>query len=111
MSQWHQNDLRPMMKVYGADEKEIGHIVDTYEETFLMHKGVFFSKDRYIPYSAITSINDEKVQLSMSSDEVEQQEWEKRPDLKAHAADPIQMQYDLGHGIEDPAEEENPDRT
>lgn len=111
MSRWSQGDLQPLMKVYGVDDKEIGHVAETYEDSFLVKKGVFFSKDRYIPYSAIKAINGERVDLTMSSDEVEQKEWEKRPDYEDHAGDPVQLFYDRGHGVHDPADEENPDQS
>ncbi|HLG63811.1 MAG TPA: hypothetical protein VKY19_17855 [Ktedonosporobacter sp.] len=51
------------------------------------------------------------MQLSMSAGEVNEKEWEVRPDYEDHPGDPLQLFYDRGHGIHDPFDETNPDRT
>ena len=95
MPDWTQHDLHPHMQVYSTDNQNLGHIAEIYPDSFLVHKGFFFPKDRYIPYSAIKAVEDDRVVLSMSADE----------------ADPTQLFYDRGHGVSDPFDEENPDRT
>lgn len=105
---WSQQDVHKNMRVYSSDTSELGHVAAVYEDSFLIHKGLIFPKDRYIPYSAIASIENERVQLLMSAQEAHDREWEKRPDYEAHLADPMQLMYDRGHGIHDPFDETNP---
>ena len=111
MSDWTEHDLHPHMAVYAADDQKLGHVAAVYEDSFLVHKGIFFPKDRYIPYSAIASIEGDRVQLLMSADEAKQLEWEKRPDYEHHLGDPTQLMYDRGHGVHDPFDETNPDKS
>ena len=108
MPQWSQHDLHKHTHVYSSDNQDLGHIAEVYEDSFLIHKGFFFPKDRYIPYSAIASVEDDRVQLLMSAEEARQKEWEKRPDYEDHLGDPVQLLYDRGHGVHDPFDETNP---
>jgi hypothetical protein len=108
MPQWSQHDLHKHMHVYSSDNQDLGHIAEVYEDSFLIHKGFFFPKDRYIPYSAIASVEDDRVQLLMGAQEASQKEWEKRPDYEDHLGDPLQLLYDRGHGVHDPFDETNP---
>jgi hypothetical protein len=110
MPQWSQHDLSKHMHVYSSDNQDLGHIAEVYEDSFLIHKGFFFPKDRYIPYSAIASVEGDRVQLLMSAEEAKQKEWEKRPDYEDHPGDPLQLFYDRGHGVHDPFDEVNPDK-
>ena len=81
MSDWSQHDLHPHMHVYSSDNQDLGHVAEVYEDSFLVHKGYFFPKDRYIPYSAIANVENDRVQLTMTADEAKDMEWEKRPDV------------------------------
>jgi hypothetical protein len=109
MAEWSAQNISPSMLVYTFDGHELGHIGKVYEDSFLVHKGYFFPTDRYIPYIAIRSVENNRVQLAMSADEAKQKEWEKRPDYEDHLGDPTQLNYDRGHGVHDPFDEENPD--
>lgn len=109
MPRWSQHDLRTHMKVLSADSQDLGHVAHVYEDSFLVHKGLFFPTNRYIPYSAIASLSENQVQLSMSAAEARLKEWEKRPDYEHHPGDPTQLFYDRGHGVHDPFDEANPD--
>ena len=111
MAGWTQANLHPHMHVYSADRQDIGHVAETYEDSFLVHKGFFFPKDRYIPYSAIQNVENDRVTLTMNADEAKDMEWEKRPDYEEHLGDPLQLLYDRGHGVSDPSDEDNPDQT
>jgi hypothetical protein len=111
MANWTQNDIHQHMKVYDRDNHSLGSVEKVYEDSFLIQKGLIFHKDRYIPYSAITSIDNDHITLNMSQDEVQQLEWKIRPDYEEHPGDPTQLFYDRGHGVQDPFDETNPDRT
>lgn len=108
MKTWNQQDVRQHQAVYSSDQHHLGHIAEMYEDSFLLHKGAILPKNRYIPYSAIDTITNNRVQLLMSAQEVQEKEWEKRPDYEDHLGDPTQLFYDRGHGIHDPFDETNP---
>ncbi len=107
MAQWSQQDVRKHMHVLSADNQDVGHIAEVYEDSFLIHKGYFFAKDRYIPYSAIAAIGSNGVHLSLPADEVKEKEWEMRPAYEKHPGDPLQLFYDRGHGVSDPFDPED----
>ena len=111
MPKWSQQDLHPHMHVYSSDNQELGHVAKTYEDSFLVRKGVVFHDDRYYPYSAIANVENDRVQLTMDAENAKLSEWKKRPDYEHHLGDPLQLFYDRGHGIHDPFDEENPDQA
>ena len=111
MSTWSQSDVAQHMRVYASDKQEVGRVAEVYEDSFLIKKGSIFHHDRYIPYQAIASIEHDGVHLLMSTDEVQQKEWQKRPDYEHHLGDPLQLLYDRGHGVHDPFDETNPDKS
>lgn len=102
MAQWNQSNLRPRMKVYASDGKQVGHVAEIYEDSFLIHKGYLFPIDRYIPYSAISGVEENEIRLSLNSEQVQDAFWKKRPDYEHHLGDPTQLFYDRGHGVNDP---------
>ncbi len=108
MRNWTQEDLFPHMKVYTFDEAPVGHVVEMYADSFLVHQGYFFPKDRYIPYSAIADIEEHRLQLTLNVAEFNDPQWEKRPDYDRHLGDPTQLLYDRGHGIHDPFDDTQP---
>jgi hypothetical protein len=110
MPDWSAQNIHASMHVITIDGQALGHIAKVYEDSFLVHKGYLFPTDRYIPYSAIDAIENDRVQLGMSADEAKQKEWEKRPDYEDHLGDPTQLFYDEGHGVPDPYDKGNPDQ-
>ncbi|MEO6888451.1 MAG: DUF2171 domain-containing protein [Ktedonobacteraceae bacterium] len=102
---WTQADIHKDMQVSTADNQELGHIAEAYEDSFLVRKGIFFPTNRYIPYSAIASVSNDHVQLTLSAADATLKEWEKRPDYEHHLNDPTQLMYDRGHGVHDPFDE------
>jgi hypothetical protein len=107
MTQWNQSNVRLRMKVLSANAEHIGHIAEIYKDSFLIHKGYLFPIDRYIPYSAIASVEEDQVKLSLSSQQIEDALWEKRPDYEDHLGDPTQLFYDQGHGVNNPFDDSN----
>jgi hypothetical protein len=82
MPQWDQHSLRPHMHVYSSDNKDLGHIAHVYEDSFEIKKGLL-SADRYIPYDAVASVDNDDVRLALSADDITQNdEWKKRPDYE-----------------------------
>lgn len=104
MTQWNQNTVRPHMKVYSANGEHVGHVAAAYEDSFLIHKGYFLPAGRYIPYSMVSGIEEDQVRISLSSDQLKELRWTKRPDYENHLGDTTQIFYDEGHGIQNPFE-------
>jgi Uncharacterized protein conserved in bacteria (DUF2171) len=111
MPTWTHNDIRKHMHVYSLNHEDLGHVAEVYEDSFLIYKGLLFHKDRYIPYNAISTVDKDHIELAMSTSEVRDKQWEKRPDYEDHLGDPTQLFYDRGHGVHDPFDEENPDKS
>ncbi len=105
MSNWSAQNLETGMHIYTSDNQELGHVVKAFEDSFLVHKGHIFPTDRYIPYSAIASVENGKVLLNMPLDEARERMWEFRPDYEDHPYDPTQIFYDRGHDVHDPFDE------
>ncbi len=108
---WKQADIHKDMQVSTSDKQELGHVAEAYEDYFLVRKGIFFPTDRYIPYSAIASVNNDHVQLTMNAADATLMEWKKRPDCERHLGDPTQLMYDRGHGVHDPFDELPPNQS
>lgn len=105
MAHWNQHDLHLHMKVYSSDGEHVGHVAGIYEDSFLIHKGYFLPADRYIPYSALTSVQGDEIRLKLSADALQSKEWKYRPDYEHHPGDPTQLMYDRGHHVHDPYDE------
>ena len=108
MPTFSQHDLKKHMHVYSSDNQNLGTVTEIYEDSFLLREGLIIHEKRYLPYSSITSIDDDTLHLSMTTEQVQSPEWRKRPDYEDHLGDPTQLMYDRGHGIHDPFDEVNP---
>ena len=111
MPTFSQHDLKKHMHVYSSDNQNLGPVTEVYEDSFLLREGLIIHEKRYLPYSAIASIGDDTIRLSMTTEQVQSPEWQKRPDYEDHLGDPLQLMYDRGHGIHDPFDEVNPTQS
>jgi uncharacterized protein (TIGR02271 family) len=66
-------------EVVGADGEKVGEIDAVEREYFIVRKGFFFPQDHYIPVSAVSSFDDEKVYLNVTKDEALEQDWTNPP--------------------------------
>ncbi len=71
--------VQPGTDVYGTDDKKIGSVDDIQGEYLVVHKGFFFPKDHYIPFSAIASHTDDRINLNVSADEASNMSWDQAP--------------------------------
>jgi uncharacterized protein (TIGR02271 family) len=67
------------MTVRGADGDKIGKIVGVSPNYVVVEKGFFFPSDHYIPTSAISSVGDDEVYLSVTKDQALNQGWDRQP--------------------------------
>jgi uncharacterized protein (TIGR02271 family) len=71
-------DLRGA-EVYGADGDKVGTVSAVYPGYIVVEKGFFFPTDYYIPMSAITSYDTDRVYLNVSKDAALGRGWDVRP--------------------------------
>jgi uncharacterized protein (TIGR02271 family) len=67
------------MTVRGSDGDKVGKIVEVSPDYVVVEKGFFFPSDHYIPTSAISSVGDDEVFLSVTKDEALSQGWDQQP--------------------------------
>lgn len=65
--------------VIGADGEKVGEIDGVERDYFIVRKGFFFPQDHYIPMTAVSSYDDEKVYLNVTKDEALEQDWTSAP--------------------------------
>ena len=68
------------MTVRGTDGDKVGKIVEVSPTYIVVEKGFFFPSDHYIPTSAISSVGDDEVFLSVTKDEALNQGWDLQPE-------------------------------
>jgi len=76
-------------EVYGSDGDKVGKIVAITDRYFVVEKGFFFPNDYYIPLSAVSTYDDDKVYLTVTKDEALNQGWDVQPldDTSAYATE------------------------
>ncbi len=65
--------------VFGSDGDKIGDVSDVGPNYVLVTKGFLFTKDIYIPTSAITSIDQDRVYINVAKDQVDSMGWDQAP--------------------------------
>ncbi len=70
--------------VYGSDGEKVGNVAEVGSNYLLVQKGLLFTKDFYIPTSAVASVRQDEVRLSLASGEIERQGWDSPPQSTAH---------------------------
>lgn len=61
--------------VHGSDGEKIGDVSGVADDYFIIEKGFILTTDVFVPMSAITSADDDRIELSFTKDQVENQEW------------------------------------
>lgn len=68
------------MNVVGSDDQKVGEVADVQGEYVIVSKGFFFPTDYYIPVSAISTVDDEKVYLNVTKEQALDQGWDQVPE-------------------------------
>jgi uncharacterized protein (TIGR02271 family) len=79
-------------EVFGADGDKVGSVSGVEGDYMVVSKGFFFPTDYYIPTSAIDTVNDDGVYLTVSKDEALNQGWDTIP--ATYASDRADTGYD-----------------
>jgi uncharacterized protein (TIGR02271 family) len=72
-------DIRPGTDVYCADNKKLGSVTDVAPDYIHVEKGFLFTKDIYIPQSAISNFDGNRVYLNVGCDRIDSMNWWDRP--------------------------------
>jgi uncharacterized protein (TIGR02271 family) len=89
----HATQIQTGWDVYGSDDEKIGDVSGVAHDHFIIEKGFIFTEDVYVPMSAIASVGDERVYLTYTKDQVENQQWSSPPAAGSDA-------YESDRGIE-----------
>jgi uncharacterized protein (TIGR02271 family) len=65
--------------VVGSDGEKVGEVVAVQDNYVVVEKGFFFPTDYYIPSSAITNFDGDKVYLNVTKDAALNQGWDTEP--------------------------------
>ena len=65
--------------VVGSDGEKVGEVVAVQSNYVVVEKGFFFPTDYYIPTSAISNYDGDKIYLNVSKDEALNQGWDTEP--------------------------------
>ena len=82
--------------VYGSDEEKIGDVAGVANDHFIIEKGFIFTTDVYVPMSAIASVDDERVYLTYTKDQLENQDWSSPPAEGSQTHDVDRRSHDEG---------------
>lgn len=72
-------NLTQGMDVVGSDGEKVGSVQDVQGDYVVVSKGFFFPTDYYIPFSAITSADNDNVYLNVTKDNALNQGWDQIP--------------------------------
>ncbi len=73
-------DIKHGWDVYGADDEKVGDVTEVQDTYVVVSKGLFFPSERYIPVSAITRVEHDRVYLNVTKDEVKARGWDRVPE-------------------------------
>lgn len=92
------------MSVVGSDDQKVGDVADAQGDYVVVSKGFFFPTDYYIPVSAISNVDGDKVYLNVTKDQALDQGWDQVPETTttttAYADQPV---TDPGLRVDNPA--------
>jgi uncharacterized protein (TIGR02271 family) len=65
--------------VIGSDGEKIGDVAGVANTYFVIEKGFFFPTDIYVPMSAVSSLDEDGIRLSLTKDEIENGDYTTKP--------------------------------
>jgi uncharacterized protein (TIGR02271 family) len=98
MQNTYASQIQTGTDVYGSDGEKVGTIAGIADNYFVIEKGFIFTTDIYVPMSAVARVDDDKVMLSMTKDQVENEDWTREPaeEVPAMGAAPAYTDVDTG---------------
>jgi len=65
--------------VYGSDDAKVGDVAEVGSNYLLVQKGWLFTRDIYIPLSAVASVQENTIRLNVTKDQVASMGWDSIP--------------------------------
>jgi uncharacterized protein (TIGR02271 family) len=65
--------------VLGSDGEKLGDVSDVQSEYITVSKGFLFKTDRYVPVTAISAVDNQRVYLNLTKDQIDRPEYEAVP--------------------------------
>jgi len=65
--------------VFGSDGEKIGDVAGVADSYFIIEKGWIFTTDIYVPMSAIVTADDDRIELNLTKDEIENGDYANQP--------------------------------
>ena len=100
MQNTYVNQIQTGTSVYGSDGEKIGDVAGVADNYFVIEKGFIFTTDIFVPMSAVAGVDDDGVRLSMTKDQVENENWSEAP-LAGDATDATYRSTDAAYGTAD----------
>jgi hypothetical protein len=78
-STWQRWQIPDGAEVVGSDGDKVGKVIGANESYVVVEKGFFFPTDYYIPVSAVTNVDGDRVHLNVTKHEALTQGWDTIP--------------------------------
>jgi uncharacterized protein (TIGR02271 family) len=102
MQNTYVNQIQTGTSVHGSDGEKIGDVAGVADSYFVIEKGFIFTTDIFVPMSAVAGVDDDGVRLSMTKDQVENENWSEAPQ-DGDRTDAIYGSTDATYGSTDAA--------
>lgn len=101
--------VQPGTEVYTSDEKSLGGVLNIEDGHLMVHKGGLFSKDYRVPFAAIDSHTDDRINLKVTAQQAGDDEWDETSSMASvgtqasvaevteSAAAPLDQDFDTLH--------------
>jgi uncharacterized protein (TIGR02271 family) len=79
MQNTYATQIQTGTSVYGNDNEKIGEVAGVADRYFVIEKGFIFTTDIFVPMSAVAGVDEDGIRLSMTKDQVEDEDWTEAP--------------------------------
>lgn len=81
----YANQIETGTTVYGSDNEKIGDVASVGDDHFVIEKGFILTTDIYVPMSAVAAVDNDGIRLTITKDQVENEDWSEAPDAGTQA--------------------------
>lgn len=76
--------IRQGWDVFGAAGEKVGDVKEIGSNYLVVSRGFLFTTERYIPYSAISAVENARIYLNVTKEEIESLGWDRPEAMTAH---------------------------
>lgn len=74
-----RDDIQPGMVVRSREGSQVGRIIDVMNDGLVVEKGVFFTRDYFIPYREVRAVSGDEVLLSQTREHLARMHRQEAP--------------------------------